>query len=486
MVTICNLTMDKEKIINFLSEQIIQADFRIQAYVLDETNKKRPERNVFAKLKSYLDNFLKGNPAHRWIMLTGLRGAGKTTVLAQLFAQTKGDNVYRLFLSLDETSQVMGIPLNELISVYEDMIGKSLENLDKPLLLFLDEVQYDEKWAIVLKTIFDRSNKVFIFATGSAALTMNLNTDIARRAVFEKLFPLCFTEYLKIKVQKHETKDLESEIRDSLFASDGAKHVYDRLKALEKKINEYYFGISRHEFDKYLYYGSLPFMVASDNEAIVYDQINKTLNRVVSDDIVNTGKFSSDIISRIPAILYAVADMDAFNFSTIANAFGISRPKVSEIFDMLENTEVLHRIYPHGSHLNQAASVRKPSKFLFSSPAFRGMYYKTIGNIISPENSKGKLLEDLVGMYLHKILYKNPGKSLTYDSAEGGADFIVGIGKRRMVIEVGVGKKGYRQVATTAKKVRPNYSLIISESSLEYSKEFAAVKVPLRTFLLAQ
>jgi len=479
------MASNKEKIVSFLNEQIAQADFRTQAYVLDEENKRRPQRSVFVKVKSYLENFLEGNVAHRWVTLTGLRGAGKTTVLSQLFSDTKGKDVYRLFLSLDQTSQILGAPLHEIISTYEDLIGRSLESLDKPLLLFLDEVQYDSKWAVVLKTIFDRSNKVFIFATGSAALLMNINTDVARRAVFEKLFPLSFTEYLKIKMQKYEVKGLGKEIRDALFSSNTGSEVYEKLKELEKKINEYYLGITRHEFDKYLNYGSLPFMVASNNEAIVYDQINKTLDRVVSGDIVSTGKFSSDIISKIPGILYAVADMDGFNFKTISDSFGISRPKVMEIFDLLENTEVLHRIYAHGSHLNQVASARKPSKYLFSSPAFRAMYYKMIGNIISPENAKGKLLEDLVAMYLHRILNKNPGKSLTYDAAQGGADFILGMGNRRIVIEVGVGKKGYRQVKQTAKKIDPAYSLIISDDSLSYSKEFNAIKIPLRLFLLA-
>lgn len=478
------MAANKEKIISFLNEQIAQADFRAQAYVFDEENKRRPQRSVFVKIKSYLESFLQGDVAHRWITLTGLRGAGKTTVLSQLFSETKGKEVYRLFLSLDQTNQILGVPLHEVISTYEDILGRSLESLDKPLLLFLDEVQYDPQWAVVLKTIFDRSNKVFIFATGSAALLMNINTDVARRAVFEKLFPLSFTEYLKIKLQRYEVKGLGKQIRDVLFSSATAKEVHERLKELEQKINEYYLGISRHEFDKYLHYGSLPFMVASNNEAIVYDQINKTLDRVISGDIVSTGKFSSDIISRIPGILYAVADMDAFNFSTISSNFGMSRPKVMEIFDLLEHTEVLHRVHAHGSHLNQVGSSRKPSKFFFSSPAFRAMYYKMIGNIISPDNAKGKLIEDLVVMYLHRILNKNPGKSLTYDASQGGADFILGMGNHRIVIEVGAGKKEYRQVIATAKKVKPNYSLIISEEELEYSAEFEAVKVPLRVFLL--
>lgn len=193
---------------------------------------------------------------------------------------------------------------------------------------------------------------------------------------------------------------------------------------------------------------------------------------------------STDIISRIPAILYAVADMDVLNFTTLAERFEISRPKISEIFSVLEQTEILHRIYPQGSHFKQV--TQKPSKYLFSSPAFRAMYYKTIGNIITEQNARGKLLEDLVGMYFYRLCDKKPAFSLTYDSAKGGADFIVSAGENKIVVEVGLNKKEYKQVAQTMEKIKANYGAIISGTAdvLEYSVEANALKIPLRYFIL--
>ena len=73
---------------------------------------------------------------------------------------------------------------------------------------------------------------------------------------------------------------------------------------------------------------------------------------------------------------------------------------------------------------------------------------------------------------------------MTYDSAQGGADFILGIGQKRIVIEVSAGKKGYKQIAVTSKKIQPDYNLIISEDLLELNEELNAVKIPLRLFLL--
>ncbi len=79
--------------------------------------------------------------------------------------------------------------------------------------------------------------------------------------------------------------------------------------------------------------------------------------------------------------------MDSCNVTKMAEKFGMSRSKMSDILDALERAELLRRIYPYGSHLNQVTS-RKPSKYLFSAPAFRAIYYRLMSNIISNENAK--------------------------------------------------------------------------------------------------
>ncbi len=478
------MSTDKAKIKEFINDQIAQADFRGRAYVFDAQNKKRPNRNIFIRIQSHLDQFLAGNQSYRWVALTGLRGAGKTTIMYQLYHAKKNIDGYFLILSVDEITQTIGSSINEVINVFEEIIGRPITNLDKPLFLFLDEAQYDEKWGATLKTIYDKAHNVFMFATGSAAALINSNSDIARRAIYERIYPLSFTEFIKIKNDKYEIKGLAQELREIIFGGRNAKEVFDALKKTEQKISAYYHGISRLDFENYLYYGSLPFMIALENEALVYDQINKSLERVINKDIPQMSGMSSDIIGRISAILYAVADMDVLNFTTLADKFGISRPKVAEIFSALEQAEVLHRIYPHGSHFKQV--TQKPSKYLFSSPAFRAMYYKTIGNIISDQNARGKLLEDLVGMYLYRLGDKKPSFSLTYDSAKGGADFILSAGENKIVIEVGVNKKEYKQVAQTTEKVKATYGIVISEGAeyLEYNQEANALKIPLKYFLL--
>ncbi|MEK7169010.1 MAG: AAA family ATPase [Patescibacteria group bacterium] len=470
----------KEKIYNYLQEQIAQADFRARAYVFDEKNSKNPRRNCYIKLKMYLDDFLRGNVAIRWITMPGFRGVGKTTLLSQLYFELNNIDCYKLYLTVDQVTQILGVSLQEVLEVYEEIVGMALERLDKPIILFLDEIQYDKKWGITLKGIFDRSNKVFIFATGSSALSIQNNPDVARRAITEKLYPMNFTEYLKINMGKFEIKGLASRLRKILYESNNATEVFDGLKILEPEVRKYWMGVERLEIDRFVKYGTLPFAVKLKNEGLVYDQIKKILDRVVSTDMIEISQFTNEIISRIPEVLYSISSYEVVSVTNLATDLGISKITLTDILASLEKTETITRVYPYGAHTSQ---IRKPSKYLFSSPAFRAMYHNFIGNIIDKSSYMGKLLEDTVGMYLVRYL-SNRNYSLTYDSSMGGADFIAKVGSKNIIIEVGYGEKGFTQIMETFKRVKAKYGMSVSMSPLILNEEKTAVAVPLSYFLI--
>lgn len=475
--------MKDSQLIKILQEQSALADFRANSYLIDQHKKKRPQRNIYVKLKQYIDDFLSGKSNVRWITLTGLRGSWKTTMLFQLYSQINATEYPKLFLSLDNTHLLLWVKLAEVLDAYEKILGTPFEMLKKPIIIFLDEVQYDSTWWITLKTLYDRTDKVFVIATGSAALMLNTNADIARRTIYQKMYPLSFTEYLKITKDKYEVKWLGQTIRDAIFASTTALDVYQKLHEIQGDINQYYNGVMKNDYQKYLWYGSLPHMVDHDDESVVYDQIQKTLDKIIHSDLPMV-KFHPDTVANIPWILYALADMDSCSVSKMEKRFDLSRPKIEAILGALEGAELLRRIYPHGSHLNQVA-VNKPSKYLFSAPAFRAIYFRLMSNTIADENAKWHITEDLIAMYFSRIFTAMPGViSLTYDSTEWGADFILTIGNEKIIIEVGSGSKWYKQVIQTMKKVDAKYGIVVSDDPLELNEEANIVRIPLRIFLL--
>jgi len=473
----------KQQIVSLLRERISDAEVRARFYAFDN-EKKRPNRNIYVKIKEHLGKFLSGDKSRRWVILTGLRGAGKTTSMSQIFFDTP-EKAQKIFLSVDQIDQ--SISLKEVLSVYEtDFLGMSFAQFKEPIFLFLDEIQYDEGWGMTLKAIYDNAPNVFIFATGSSALSMNMNIDVARRPIFEKVFPLSFCEYKKIKDGEFEEKGLGKKMRDIFLQSQNAQELFGGIKTLEPKINNYLTKIKNKDFNDYVTFASLPSLVSLGEPVLAYDQVKNILDRVVGQDILQTGEFNAETLNKIRDILYITANADKISFSAIGSNTGIQLhyTTVSRIFDILQQTEVLMRVLPFSiSHNTQ---IRQASKFLFSASVFRAMYFHLRGSVLSPEEARGKLLEDIVGMYLNRILHKEKEVHLNYDAESGGADFIVGFGNNHIVIEVGADKKTIKQVVNTMKKIQSTYGIIISEKQdiLEINENYDIIKIPFKYFLL--
>jgi uncharacterized protein len=469
---------DNTKIIEYINQQISQTESFIQSQITEITGEQKPQRDLFSNLQSYIENFISNKSENRWFVLTGLRGTGKTTLLAQLYEANKNKEAYRLFLMVDQITKILDLSLYDVLNSYSDILNRSFEDLDKPLLLFLDEVQTEEKWGIVLKNLYDRSRKVFIIATGSAALVLNTNADVARRAIYEDLSPLHFNEYLRLK--KLETPTDGKNWQNIFFNSKSSKELYHDTKTISRQLQHNLYGITKNEIINFLCYGSLPFMLKTKNETLIYSQVGKIVERIIANDIAETSTFSNEILSKIQHLLYMLADSDTKSVVKLAADLDISKPTLMEILDALEKTEVLQKIYPYGSHTSQ---INKPFKYLFFASTFRAMYFNLRSSIKSNDLYLGKLLEDVVGMYLNCYLKAKLNAAINYDSAKNGADFILSFGKERIIIETGLGKKNTGQIINTAKKIKAKYGILISANGLEHIPEHNIVKIPLEFFL---
>ena len=475
-----------EEILKYIQNQLVQAPFRLQSYVQDEQGKKYPQRNIYIKVDKYLRDFLY-NPAarDRWIIIPGLRGVGKTTILAQLFLnhyQEVGQQ-RMLYISLDEVVNVLGSSLKDILSAYEKIIGESFEKLTKPLFIFIDEAQYDSKWASVLKSVYDRSNKVFVVCSGSSAVSLQTNPDVIRRAIFEKLFPTSFCEFLMIKDGKYPIKDLKKNIKDALFLSNSAKEAYDKLKSFEQLVLSFWSQVDRNYIDEYLKIGTLPFAIRIKDEVRVYQTITLLLDKVINQDVQSLGRFDQKTIGCIKRVLFLLAESEVLSVQNLSKTLGTSVNTVSSILEVLEQAELLIRVMPYGSNTKK---VRKPSKYQFMSSAMRSAFLSVAGNPQIFAQQKGRLMEDIVAMTLYREFVTNSRGALNHDSSKGGADFILTIaGKNIIPIEVGISEKLGTQVRSTMKKVgSAKYGVVVCRNSLTLLEDANVIKVPLDYFLL--
>ncbi|MDO8512643.1 MAG: AAA family ATPase [bacterium] len=471
-----------QELIQYLQKQILTTDDRLRHFTHNQNGEKHPQRFLYVKLHKYVSDFLDKKSSNRMIIIPGFRGVGKTTIVAQVCSEFVKKDARVFFLSVEDLRNYFDVGINEIISAYEKIIGENLESIKKPILFFLDEVQTDPKWAVTMKSIFERTNNVFLCVTGSSAIILQSTPDIARRAIFEPMTPMCFGEYQMIKNKIFPTLGLKSKIRQAVYFSETAEDVYKNLSGLVSSVNGYWSKIDRNDVKKYLSYGTFPFALTAPDEMSIYDNISLLLEKIIKQDMPTLGSFDQDTLGAVKRILFAIAENDVTSLSTLANKFSINRLTLANIFDVLEKAELLVKISPHGSNMTVA---NKPNKYLFMSPAIRMSFFYFSGNENTYLTRQGKLLEDSIGAHLYRELILRGDGIIRYDSAEGGADFVLQIGNsKKIVVEVGLGDKNMKQVINTMRKIKSDYGLIFSNTELKFNKEVNIVSVPLDYYFL--
>src|SRR3989339_544043 len=472
----------------YIQNQISRAPIAMKSFTHDENSEPYLTRNIFIRIKKLLNDFLEGQKEIRIAAIPGLRGVGKTTVLAQLFMEffpKMPDRI--LYISADQIVNTLGNDLSSAFDSFQKFLGVNFESLEKPLFIFIDEVHFDPKWPSILKSIYDRSKQIFVLCTGSSALSLQSSTDLARRAIFEKLYPMNFTEYILLK-SKHSSaqnlkfpeKGLKTALKNALFFSKNAEEGFNQLKKLQGIINKYWYGIDLMEIDNFMRFGSMPFALTIKNQERIHALINELIDKVIEKDLLEIEKFDSTTINSAKSILLLLASSSELSVNKVANTIkNISVNTLSDMLHALERAEMLIRVYPYGSAYSQ---VRKPSKYHFMSPSIRHVLLTLIEGQRAFESYKGYYLEDLIALTLHREFRQTLISPIMYDSSQGGADFVVNLQNKNIVLEVGYGEKRIKQAKTTLNKINGNYALVISNSELALHDNI--IKVPIKDFLL--
>jgi predicted AAA+ superfamily ATPase len=189
--------IDKDTFIRYIFAKLAEAPALARSYT-EIDGKKLRYRRIYIKIKKYVNDFLEGNVENRLIVLPGLRGVGKTTILLQIYNYLWGPKGIEqdriLYFSTDELKAYLGGRITDVINVFVQEVHRtSLVTLDRELFILIDEAHFDKDWAQAAKIVFDQSKKVFLIITGSSALNLELSMDVARRAKREVMFPMNFS-----------------------------------------------------------------------------------------------------------------------------------------------------------------------------------------------------------------------------------------------------------------------------------------------------
>ncbi len=474
--------VNREKIENFYNLWTTEIDKLFSGYIYDEERRPNPTRYIFSYYLTLLERFTSNRleEIEKINLLSGIRGVGKTTLLAQIYYAPKfiassekskyeeiiGQDYDKIYLDVSRLASE-SISLNDFFNYYQERNGVRFVDLKKKLLILLDEVHYDERWGLFLKNIFDmtKSHKnILIIATGSSALKIKLNPDLSRRSLSEELYPLKFSEYAILKNNIYPQKGLSDRFLEAILASRDAKELFGFCKNRQIEVSRYFGDMPLDAEQDYLYFGGFPFVLRLKNKkSIVFELVSGVIDKFITKDLLDMRKFSSGTISKIKDLLYLIASSDSTDIDKLCRTLKLDYRPIRGVLDSLVQSGILVEVKSYGQKF---VRVRKPIKFLFISPSLR---ISLLNGILPPE-VKGKILEDYLALIFSKDFRKKAknygGIEVMYDSSSGGADFVLRLGKdKKIIVEVGFGKKndGIKQIKSTGKIIGGyDYGIVLS------------------------
>lgn len=129
----------------------------------------------------------------------GMRRTGKTYFLYQTIRKFLDDGIplKRILYINFEDDRILPLDYKSMGKIIDSWYTLYPENHNHCCLIFLDEVQNVEQWALVLRRLLDSKN-VQIYVTGSSAklLSKEIATSLRGRALSIEIFPYSYMEFL--------------------------------------------------------------------------------------------------------------------------------------------------------------------------------------------------------------------------------------------------------------------------------------------------
>jgi len=431
-------------------------------------------RPVLGKLVTNAQRFLRGKQdAERLTILPGLRGVGKTTLLLQLYQALAGEGVpaeRRLYLPCDRLATIPGASLSDAVHSYEIVLGSDLASQKAPTFILLDEAQYAPDWGLAAKVIFDEARAVQLVVTGSSALALKLNPDVARRAAVARIAPMGLSEYLFLNGLLARPAPSPA----GLAAAAGSNDVLGFFKAHARSAGRALATVPglEHAVRRFLLAGSLPSTMGVRDLHQAWSKTYRAIERIMEMDLPAIGHFDQNTLRAARPATTLIADSAERSIQKLASELALPPATTMGLVEALVKSELLLEVPAAGP---PGKGARRKKRHYYSAPSMMAAVLDAAG--LDPWTRRGELLECAAAGLLARL----PGIGLRYDPDGGGADFVLE-GKSRGVVEVGWGDKGDRQVMATMSRHKAAWGFVVCECGAPFLSG-KVVHVPVEQFL---
>lgn len=380
------------------------------------------------------------------VVISGLRRAGKSTLLAQLAHAFYPDGEY--FYVNFEDERFLTFTVSDFTKLHELLI----ELFGNKKIFLLDEIQNIEGWERFVNRMITGGYKFYITGSNASLLSKELGTKLTGRYIPCELFPFSFEEYLQFK---------------QLFFPD-----MNRLTTVDK-------GELKQAFAEYLNKGGIP-------QALQYPEL--PIHKTLYDDILNR-----DIGAR-----YKLTDtkpLRELTFYLLSNISAlVSYNKMKSILQLGSVNTVSSYIGYLGTSWLLFAINRYAFSVKKQQIANKKVYCIDTGLTksvaFSFSEDKGKFLENIVFLKLRRLYNEDIYYYKTEKDRE--VDFFLPKNKTFIQVSQSIADKATRErevqsLVEAMKEVKGSTGFIVTEDEKEtFSVSGAAISIiPVYEWLLS-
>ena len=358
------------------------------------------------------------------VIISGLRRAGKSTLLAQMAHRLGKEQFYYLNFEDDRFIQFDAGDFNDLYQVVVEVFGQ--RNI-----FIIDEIQNIAGWEHFVRRFMDQGFKFYISGSNAALLSRELGTRLTGRYVPIELFPFSFKEFLA-------------------FRNDPIPSI-GRMTTVET-------AQLRKALDDYLQLGGIP-------DALKYPEM--PLLRTLYDDVLYRDiatRYRIEAVSALKDLAFTLMSNPAslVSFNKLKDRFRLgSVNTIKNYISYMENSWLIFtlNIYDYSVKRQQIA----PKKIYGIDLGL----INSVGFQFSPNT--GKLLENLVFLALRR----QSAEIYYYTSPENyEVDFY--LPDQRQLIQVtqhmnhpGTREREFRAIEAATQHIKVEHALILSENNEE-------------------
>ncbi|MBP6978425.1 MAG: ATP-binding protein [Bacteroidales bacterium] len=315
-----------------------------------------------------------------FMIITGARQTGKTTLLDQLADHLKRKNATVYSLTLEDPSI-----LSRLNQHPENLFEFVIRSHGKRVYVLIDEVQYLDNPANFLKLIFDKHHtQVKIIATGSSAFYIDrkFTDSLAGRKCLFELYTLDFDEFLVFRTGSNELKDEMNLIRT----------------------NEEYTSLKRHElesyFQEYLTFGGYPAVVLADSLDKKVQKLKELTSSYLKRDISESNIQDHEKFHSL-FLLLSQQTGSLVNTNELSKTMKLSVTAIENYLYVLQKCYHIHLLRPF--YMNLRKELIKMPKIYFHDLGLRNALLNQFHPIIQ-RIDKGMVIENYAFIRLRTIV----------------------------------------------------------------------------------